>query len=72
IVRYDSDGVPDNIPESIHTTVVNNNTKSDDEVSDFCVGDKVTHPSFGAGMILSIKGGVADVIFSKVGKKTLA
>lgn len=47
-------------------------TKDDKEISKYKVGNVVNHLTFGKGMILNIANGNADIIFDKVGKKTLA
>ncbi|MCM1195107.1 MAG: UvrD-helicase domain-containing protein, partial [Firmicutes bacterium] len=48
-----------------------NQGKSAGEISKYKVGQKVKHSSFGVGMILSIKGDVAEIVFENVGKKSL-
>jgi len=47
-------------------------SKDDKEISKYKVGNVVNHLTFGKGMILNIANGNADIIFDKVGKKTLA
>lgn len=51
------------------TTV--NSGKSKAQVSQYKAGQKVEHGSFGKGIILQVKGDVADVFFDSVGKKSL-
>ena len=48
-----------------------NQGKKDSELAAFKVGQMVEHASFGKGIILIIKGDVADVVFESVGKKSL-
>ena len=48
-----------------------NQGKTSSEIKKYRVGQKVRHSSFGQGMILMIKGDVADIIFDNVGKKSL-
>lgn len=48
-----------------------NQGKSNSEVSKYRVGQKVKHSSFGVGMILMVKGEVADIVFENAGKKSL-
>lgn len=48
-----------------------NQGKTSSEIKKYRVGQKVTHSTFGRGMILMIKGDVADIIFDNVGKKSL-
>lgn len=48
-----------------------NQGKSSAEIKKYRVGQKVKHATFGRGMIMMIKGDVADVIFDNYGKKSL-
>ena len=48
-----------------------NQGKASSEIKKYRVGQKVQHSSFGRGMILMIKGDVADIIFDNFGKKSL-
>lgn len=48
-----------------------NQGKTSSEIKRYRVGQKVRHASFGVGMILMIKGEVADIVFENVGKKSL-
>ena len=48
-----------------------NQGKSSSEIKQYRVGQKVKHATFGRGMILMIKGDVADIIFDNLGKKSL-
>lgn len=45
--------------------------KSSQDMAQFKVGQMVQHATFGKGMILRYDNGIADVIFTSVGKKTL-
>jgi len=45
--------------------------KSSQDMAKFKVGQMVEHSTFGKGMILRYDNGIADVIFTSVGKKTL-
>ena len=45
--------------------------KSTAELNSFRVGQMVEHSTFGKGMIIRFENGIADVIFTTVGKKTL-
>ena len=48
-----------------------NQGKASAEIKKYRVGQKVNHATFGRGMILMIKGDVADIIFDNCGKKSL-
>ena len=48
-----------------------NQGKSSAEIKKYKVGQKVRHSTFGVGMILMIKGDVADIVFENAGKKSL-
>ena len=83
VQRYDDDGVPMyDIPvrtdkfvasTASSSTIVTPATKRNDlkTVSGLKVGQKVTHQTYGEGMILNITNGNADVVFTTVGKKVL-
>ncbi len=45
--------------------------KSDKDMKQFKVGQMVEHSTFGKGMILRYDNGIADVLFTSVGKKSL-
>ena len=46
--------------------------KNKKSATGFMDGDKVTHPTFGKGVVVSVKGDVVTVVFKKVGIKKLA
>jgi len=48
-----------------------NQGKTSGEIKKYKVGQKVVHSTFGEGMILMIKGDVAEVVFENAGKKSL-
>ena len=48
-----------------------NATSSSGEIKIYKAGQKVKHSTFGVGMILMVKGDVADIVFENIGKKSL-
>ena len=46
--------------------------KDESGSSDFGDGDRLSHPKFGEGLVISVKGGAVTVAFDSVGIKKLA
>lgn len=71
--EYDlsSDKFLDKLIQKEPLQTVANTGKTKAQVSQYKAGQKVEHGSFGKGMILQVRGDVADVFFDSVGKKSL-
>lgn len=72
--RYDDDGVPlyDRKETARISSAREVNPPKQVVSGQYKTGQKVLHKVYGEGMIISVNGGNADVVFASVGKKTLA
>lgn len=69
--RLSSDDYLDKLIQKEPLQSVGNTGKSRAEISVYKTGQIVEHSSFGRGIIIRLDGDIADIIFDKVGKKSL-
>ncbi len=69
--QLNDDGFLDKLNNTEPRQSAQNQGKSSGEIKIYKAGQKVKHSTFGVGMILMVKGDVADIVFENIGKKSL-